>query len=303
MIFLTGSTGFIGSFLMENLHELDSGITPLQLAKSLGNTQARTLDDLGFLGLSKPVSSIIHCAGISSCEGFSDEVLQAVNVDYPVNLIRTFAQIGLKKFIFLSSLKVLGDSSPNTGFSQLSCLNPQSRYAASKAAAENALRVAAEKLDVQLVIIRMPVVYGPRMKGNFLRIFDLINRGVPIPVSHSNKRAVLAVYNLADFVRQTLLAESKEMSIYNIFDSDQPSSYELVRLISASLRKPFRPILCSEKAQKLISYIPMVGPLMEKNFDNNYMALVDPCDNFTWKPVLSIEEGLQRTARWYLTSQ
>nr|WP_307880340.1 NAD-dependent epimerase/dehydratase family protein [Acinetobacter seifertii] len=194
-------------------------------------------DDLTNLDLGS-VDVIVHCAGRAHImkEVESDPLFlyRQVNVEGTLNLAKKAAKAGVKRFIFMSSIKVNGEVTTNKLFTpNESVSNLQDPYGLSKFEAEQALLNLAQNVKMDVVIIRPVLIYGPNVKANFKSMVNLAAKGVPLPVGClDNKRSMVSIYNLIDFIHTCLLHPLAKNQIFLISDQDDITVKELFKKLA-----------------------------------------------------------------------
>ncbi len=212
-VLVTGASGFIGSFLCKRLltegrnvrgtmlssknsTSLVAGVESV-IVKSLG---AETSWEETLAGIDTVVhlAARVHIMGDLSSNPL--EEFRKVNVGGTLKLARDAVNAGVKRFIFISSIKVNGEESP-VAYTEKSGSNPQDAYAISKWEAEQILHQIAAETGMEIVIIRPPLVYGPGVKANFLQLLNIVTRGIPLPFAGvCNRRSLIFVENLVDAI-------------------------------------------------------------------------------------------------------
>ncbi|NUF53742.1 NAD-dependent epimerase/dehydratase family protein [Acinetobacter seifertii] len=194
-------------------------------------------DDLTNLDLGS-VDVIVHCAGRAHImkEVESDPLFlyRQINVEGTLNLAKKAAKAGVKRFIFMSSIKVNGEVTTNKLFTpNESVSNLQDPYGLSKFEAEQALLNLAQNVKMDVVIIRPVLIYGPNVKANFKSMVNLAAKGVPLPVGClDNKRSMVSIYNLIDFIHICLLHPLAKNQIFLISDQDDITVKELFKKLA-----------------------------------------------------------------------
>lgn len=243
-ILITGSNGFVGSHLCEYFSTIPEYRVLAQIREKTQNlsTSLKTIifdlnDDLTNLDLGS-VDVIVHCAGRAHImkEVESDPLFlyRQVNVGGTLNLAKKAAKAGVKRFIFMSSIKVNGEVTTNKLFTpNESVSNLQDPYGLSKFEAEQALLNLAQNVKMDVVIIRPVLIYGPNVKANFKSMVNLAAKGVPLPVGClDNKRSMVSIYNLIDFIHTCLLHPLAKNQIFLISDQDDITVKELFKKLA-----------------------------------------------------------------------
>ena len=243
-VLVTGATGFIGRHLVPSLvqegHVVDVVMRPG--AAPLSDTGGgRTFSDLALEASELDgVQTVFHLAGLAH-EGVADAspaAFEAVNVAAPLNLLRASAAAGVPRFVFLSSIKVLGDVTTRP-FAHTDPCRPGDAYARSKAAAEAALRAEA-KTGTRLAIVRPPLVYGAGVTANFFALLKLGLSGWPLPLGAAlAPRAWLGVNNLVALLLKLGAAEDPA-GIWHVRDCEERSVCQMLRTIAQRAGTPGR---------------------------------------------------------------
>ena len=311
MILITGYNGFIGSALLNELHtrkhskvrgsakQLEKKfVTNIEIVFS-GEINANT----SWKDALEGCTTVIHTAALThqmdnnSLETTREKYLE-INTRGTINLAKQAAESGVKRFIFLSSIKVNGESTPtNKSFKFDDTPEPTDDYAQSKHEAETGLKEIAEKTGIEIVIIRSPLVYGPGVKANFASLIKIISKGLPLPLLFikKNKRSFVSLYNLIDLIITTIDHPKAINQTFLVSDGKDLSTAELIIIISKMMNKkprlfPF-PILLLKAFAALLGKTNVIKRLVE----NLEVDITHTCDILDWKPPLSIEKGIQRT--------
>lgn len=272
-IVVTGASGFIGRNLCPLLRERGHEVVELDRA-SLADPTLRTAG----------AHAVVHLAAIAHARGVDATELHKVNVDASVALGRAAAAAGAR-MLFMSSVKVHGETTPGGVFDEASPLAPQDGYARAKADAEAGLRAIP---GLALTVLRPPLVYGPGVKANFLSLTRAIARGWPLPLAGiENRRSLLYVGNLADAVVRALGAAPGKTFL--VSDGAAVSTTELCERIAAALGKRARlfglPGILLEIAPPALTHSLVVDDRAIRR-------------ELGWSPPHSFDEGLRRTAKW-----
>lgn len=243
-VLVTGASGFLGSAICEYLTGRDYEVfglgrtkqchTPNFIYADICNVTSQILDQVS-------PDIVIHCAAISdiltnNCTDRTAEFMR-VNCEGTANLARVSAEIGVKRFIFLSSIKVNGEStSEGKPFTALDDPCPEDDYGKSKMAAETSLIAIAESSAMAFVIIRPPLIYGKGVKGNFAKLVKLTEMMIPIPFGGvKNKRSLIGLSNLTSLIFKCMEHKNAENQIFVACDGQDLSSPDLIKIIAKSL--------------------------------------------------------------------
>jgi nucleoside-diphosphate-sugar epimerase len=307
-ILVTGASGFIGNAVCQTLSR--SGRSVIGVVRSLNffseNTKIEYVQ-VGDISLKKNwkdilkgVECIIHCAGRAHIINESNtdplKVYQSVNVEATRRLAEDSVKAGIKRFIFLSSVGVLGiNTNERLPFSNTDEPNPIEDYAISKLEAEEVLFNLSEKTGLEVVVLRIPLVYGPNSKGNLSRLIKLVNLGIPLPFGTiKNQRSMIGLDNLVDVLIRCIDHHEASRKIFLVSDGKDLSTIDLINLIASSLGRsaylfPF-PIyllnLIGRIFRKQKEIDRLVGSL---KINNNYVR-----EKLNWIPPISVAEGIRR---------
>lgn len=310
-ILITGADGFVGSALCDGLRNealpVRSVVRRLKswsdsdLTEAIGDISGET----DWSSALRDVTQVVHLAARvhMTCDSGLEAAVEfrRINVESTATLARQAAASGVLRFVFVSSIKVNGEStSLRRPFSCNDVSAPEDPYGSSKHEAEQVLRQIATETSMEVVIIRPPLVYGPGVKGNFLRLMQTIDKRWPLPLGGiQNQRSLIYLGNLVDAIRVCLTHPKAAGETFLISDGDDLSTPELVRRIAAALgREPFLlPVP--------VSWMRWVGRVFGKQ------AAVDRlvgslCVDSTplskklgWTPPYTMQAGLEATAQWY----
>lgn len=316
-VLVTGATGFLGGHLCAAL--LARGVAVRGLVRGAGArlppgavpVQARGLDDVAGLSAAvRGVQGVVHLAAHvhRPAAGGDDAAFHRVNVEGTRTLLREAITAGVRDFVFASSVKAVGERS-EAPWDESTPAVPLDAYGRTKLEAEAIVRSLAEEQGLHAPILRLPLVYGPGMKGNALRLFRLVDRGFPLPLgSVRNRRSLLFSGNLAAALLATLESPSGSGTFF-VSDAERPSTPELVTAIARAFGRPARllpvPVGLLRAAGRggdlLARALPF--PLTTEAVDRLVESLeVDTgrltrCTGFT--PPYALADGLRLTADWY----
>lgn len=307
MILITGSNGFVGRCLCEEISQRGLSYrmavrTPSSNAVAVGEINDQTDWKAALDG----VNTVVHLA--ARVHVMSDQSkgalaeLRKVNVGGTLRLAEQAAMAGVKRFVFVSTIKVNGERTDiEHAFSADDTPNPQDPYGVSKLEAEIALRELAERVGMEVVIIRPPLVYGPGVKANFLKLMTWLNRGVPLPLGAiHNQRSLVSVGNLVDFIITCCSHPNAANQTFLVSDGEDLSTTELVRRLGFALNAPARllpiPSPWIRFSTKLIGkegFAQRLCDSLQVDISKNQRLL-------DWVPQVSVDEGLSRTVKSFL---
>lgn len=245
-ILLTGGSGFVGSYFLNN--------STLDL-KSI-SLKSNRVENIDF----KNITKIIHLAAlVHQMKGAPDEEYFKINKDLTFDLAVKAKSSGVKQFVFFSTVKVYGEcTKKDQVITENSNCNPQDAYGKSKFEAENML-LKLQSEDFQVSIVRIPLVYGPNVKGNLINLINLVEKSFFLPFGNiKNNRNLVFVGNILLFVEQILL--QNKAGIFLVCDQSSISTTELVRLIALKLNRKRFLIPIPSLFQRLLLFIyPKLG--------------------------------------------
>ena len=249
-IMLTGATGFIGKSLVFELLQQNFNVSiAVRQKTNLFPCKVKQFvvgdfgDNPDFSASLAKVDCVIHLAGkahvVDKTRASVLDEFRLINTDLTLNLARQAATAGVKRFIFLSSIRVDGNQNSKP-FLESDASNPQEPYAISKHEAEQGLFKLAERTDLEVVIIRPPLVYGVNAPGNFGRLLHWVNAKYPIPLpfgSINNSRSLVALDNLVDFIILCISHKKAANEVFLISDREDLSTTQLLRKIANTFDK------------------------------------------------------------------
>ena len=299
VVLVTGASGFIGRHLVPIL--ADNGWTVRQVVRTPAvNPDEVQIDSIGpgtdWRDALVGVDAVIHLAARvhHPNEEHAVELYQTVNADGTLHLARAAAKVGVRRFIFLSTILVHGRTTDGRGpFREDDILTPQGVYGTSKAAAEAGLKVIAQAGDMRITVVRTPLVYGAGAKGNFGLLLRTVRRGIPLPfASIRNRRAFLAVQNLASFILDRLSRGEGKFDVFLVADAEQVSTPEFIRRLARAAGA--RPRLFPVPASLLGSLLGISGPPDARDSVIGSLELdVSKSASTGWRPPMTIDEALR----------
>lgn len=310
MILVTGASGFVGSALVTHLAQLGLKVRacsrlmaahPNEVVESVSGVDLLTATDL--IPLLAGVSSVVHAAARvhvmheTSTDPLAD--FRMMNVDATLRLARQAAAAGVKRFIFLSTIKVNGESTPlGQPFLAADQPNPQDAYAISKLEAERGLQQIAAETGLEVVIIRPPLVYGPGVEANFGRLLSWVKKGIPLPLgcATANRRSFVAIDNLTDFIVTCIQHPKAANQVFLVSDGHDVSTAALLRDMANALNRKALlvpiPVHWLAWGAKLFGVTEAAQRLLQ----SLQVDIVKNALLLGWAPPLSLDQGLQRVA-------
>jgi len=306
-VLLTGATGFVGSHLMTHLKAFPQIFLRVS---SRSNIQESSKGHLEVLPPSDLTADVDWTSALEGCdvvihtaarvhvmhETAADPLTEfrRVNVDGTLNLARQAAEKGVKRFIFLSSVKVNGEATFNQNkFLASDMPSPEDAYGISKFEAEQSLLVLAKKTGMEVVIIRPPLVYGPGVKGNLNRVISWVNKGWPMPFGLiHNKRSFVSVYNLISLILCCIDHPNAVNQIFLVSDGQDISTPDLLKVVGRAVNKPLRLLPFPVVILQLLS--TLVGRKSDFDRLNGSLQLdiTKTCEQLGWEPIACMQDTL-----------
>ena len=301
---VTGANGFVGTHICNFLTEQGFQVNRISRSEKRGFININQIDSsTNWEYALKDVEIVIHCASKLDGPKFKEKKNEFNKINYlgTKRLAEESLKAGVKRFIYLSSIKVNGElSSKNIPFTANSEPNPKGEYALSKYQAENEIRFICEKSEMEYVLIRSTLIYGPGVRGNFLNLLKLISIGVPLPfVSIRNKRSILYIGNLINFINSCIDNPLAKNKLFLLADNTPLSTPELIKEISKALNLKANlwnfPICLLNLIATITGKSDQLKKLkgsLEVNSEESYNLL-------NIKPFFTTSEGLKITANWF----
>jgi nucleoside-diphosphate-sugar epimerase len=245
-ILVTGATGFIGTRLCELL--ISQGHTVIGVSRSGGGGVAgvdyRVADFANAAAIQEglaAVDCVVHLAGrahVLNKQGDSLDLFRSVNRDATLQLARRAMEAGVGRFVFISSIGVNGNESGEQRFTEDSTPSPAAAYARSKLEAEEGLRELLQAANMQLVIIRPPLVYGADAPGNFRTLLKVVNKGIPSPFAAvRNARSIVSLDNLAQLISLAAQHPDAAGQLFLAADGSDVSTHQMLGALAQGMRK------------------------------------------------------------------
>lgn len=307
MILLSGASGFVGKAILKTAQQRDLKIRPVyrSVASAKGQTGAALVSGLtsatDWSRALQGVDVVIHAA--ARVHIMRDELLdplaefRRVNVEGTLNLARQAAAARVRRFVFISSIKVNGEeTAPGRAFTAHDVPAPEDAYGMSKAEAEVELLRVAEETGMEVTIIRPPLIYGPGVKGNFASLIRWVRRGVPLPLGGvtQNRRSLLGLDNLVDFI--WICAEHPQAAnqIFLVSDGEDLSTTDLLRRIGQASQRKARLLWVPPSAIAFMASLMGKKLISQRLLGSLQVDIQKTCDLLSWKPPVTVDEGLRR---------
>lgn len=313
-VLVTGAGGFVGEALVFRLL-LDKRFTPVATARS--STRLSGLCSVRPLDLAAPqtfpvlegVQVVVHAAArVHVMHETAVDALSAfreVNVQGTLRLARHAADSGVKRFIFISSIKVNGESTERgKPFTADDSAYPTDPYGVSKFEAEEALTALARETGMEVVIIRPPLVYGPGVKANFLSMLNWLDKGIPLPLGAiDNRRSLVSIGNLVDLIVTCLTHPAAANQTFLVSDGEDLSISGLLRRLAAALGNKARLIPVPQWMLNTGASLLGRQTVAQRVCGSLQVDISKNRELLGWVPPIPVEKAFRQTAAHYQDSQ
>ncbi|MBU9443570.1 SDR family oxidoreductase [Burkholderia multivorans] len=312
-VVVTGATGFVGRALcralVENGHRVTgivrrAGAAPAGVEEWVNTGPDFNDIDTCWGRTPRAVDCLVHLAArvhvMNDSASDPDAAFRAINVDATLRVAEAAHRHGVRRIVFVSSIKALAEADDGRPLSEVMPPHPQDPYGRSKRDAEVLLRQLGESTGLETVIVRPPLVYGPGVRANFLRMMDAVAHGIPLPFgSISARRSIVYVDNLADALLQCVVDSRAAGECFHVADDDALSVTELLRLVGDVLCKPARLLPVPAAALRAIGRLTGRSAAIERltgslQLDTSRIKRV-----LEWQPPYTTRQGIEATAAWY----
>lgn len=313
-VLVTGATGFVGQMICDFLSNAGyvvraalRGARPVPASVSevtiVGDISLTTDWANALAG----VDLVLHAAArahVLKDTSDNSNLYLATNARATSQLAAASAQAGVRRFVYLSSVKVNGEETLGSAYTAADTPNPQDMYGESKWFGEQHLRSIADRADMEYAIARAPLVYGPGVRANFLRLMRWVDKGWPLPLGAiRNKRSLVNIWNLCDLLTNLLTHPRAPGHVWMVSDGEDISAPELITKLAHAMGRPVRlvsmPISLLEIGGRMLGESAAVGRLC----GSLQVDIGCARNELNWNPPVSVDEGLARTVRWYLEDQ
>jgi len=311
-VLITGARGFVGQPLCEEMSrqgvqvvaavrsscQLPAGLEPVPVGSINGETNwAQALFGVAVV---VHLAARVHIMRDESKDPLTE--FRIINVEGTLNLARQAAKAGVLRFIYLSSIKVNGEQTlPGQPFTEQVTPAPSDPYAISKYEAEKELLKLAQQTGMQVVIIRPPLVYGTGVKANFFNMMRWLAKGVPLPFgSIKNKRSLVALDNLLNLILVCLEHPAAANQTFLVSDGEDLSTTELLHRVAHALGRPARLIPIPAVILEVGAMFLGRRDMAQRLCGSLQVDISKARTLLGWKPPISVDEGLRRTADGFL---
>ncbi len=312
-ILLTGGSGLIGSALYPLLCEKGYDVK-CALRRRSDNDVIRDEDIFYYNGLGSnadwsmilnDIDVVVHLAAQVPMAGDNSyDKFFEINFKGTETLAIQAVRAKVKRFIFISSIGIYGTSDSEISLNENNRENPDNNYSLSKQMAEHALCAIGNQTGMEIIILRLPLVYGPHVKANFLKLLDYVYKGIPLPFAGvKNKRNFIALDNVLQAIHACIVNEKAGNEIFIISDYEYISTNDLIQKISFAMGKPPRLFRLPQSLAKLFLTIIGRKDLYNKLWGSLRVDSKKIRDKIGWVPTTSIDEGIKITVDWYLSEK
>ena len=310
-VLVTGATGFVARMVIPLLVERGHSVRAVVRRPDIPVPQAAETVTIGDIGPStiwgnalQGMDAVVHLAArvhvMRDRESDPLAAFRRVNTAGTRVLAEAAAAAGVKRLVYLSSVKALADESRPEELSEETEPDPHSPYGISKLEAERALAEISTRTGLEVVVIRPPLVYGPGVGGNFLRLMQAVDRGIPLPLGAlENRRSLIFVGNLADAIQECLTHPKAAGGRFLVHDGRPMSTAELVRAIAEALGKPARLLPVPPSVLALAARLAGREAMLDRVAGS--LVIDDGAIRraLNWRPPCYPAYGLRLTAEWF----
>jgi UDP-glucose 4-epimerase len=308
-VLITGANGFLGSAVLRRIgsdarfkatgsvRRMPSVSAPAAAYVEVGELASNTAWGHALSG----VDAVVHTAArVHVMQDKSSDPLaeyRRTNVEGTLNLARQAARAGVKRFVFISSVKVNGEATLQHPFLADDAPAPRDPYGVSKMEAEQGLFKIAIETGMKVAIVRPPLVYGPGVKANFLAMMRWLQKGVPLPLgSIDNRRSLVALDNLVDLVVSCISHPAAANQVFLVSDGEDLSTSQLLRRMGQALGKPARLLPAPPALLRVGATLLGKSDIADRLCDSLQVDIAKTVRLLGWQPPVSVDQGLKKTA-------
>lgn len=297
-VVLTGYNGFLGGAVLQELLAMNFSVNLLGRGKGDNSYDCNNKEDLE--KSLKNAEVVIHCA--ARAHVMEDSSINPWDEYYNSNFVLTQDIVNaavlckVKRFIFISSLKVNGEES-KTSFNNYDTPNPNDYYSKSKYLAEEYLRKTAETTNLEIVIIRPPLIYGAGVKANFASLVSLVKKNYPLPFGAitKNKRSMVSIYNLVDLIKECMTSANAANQTFLVSDNEDLSTKSLIEKISVALGQKPKLIYIPVVILKSIGWLTNKSSIIERLTGSLTVCTKHTEKTLDWKPPFTVTQSLEKS--------
>ena len=307
-VLVTGANGLVGRALCSQLVaqgcQVRAAVRDLDCCKSLDGVEfmlSPNLEDrdANWLTLLTDVDVVVHTAArVHVMRPSPDETdrFVAINTDGTARLAAACAAARVRRFVYLSTIKVNGEATPNgKAFRAVDPVAPTDPYAVSKHQAERLLSGFADRRELEVVVIRPPLVYGPGAKGNLELLERMVRRQLPLPIGllDGNRRSLVSLANLVHLIITCIAHPVAANQTFMVSDGDDLSTLRLTRLIGQACGVPVKTLPVPASLLNLLARLLGKRDMLRRLTDNLQVDISVTCKRLDWKPPQSVSQGMQ----------
>lgn len=309
MILVTGATGFVGSAVVRRFVAQGAASRLAVAVRRIGGAWAQEVR-VHAVGDMTPltdwsialvdVSVVVHCAARVHVmqDRVSDPLVEfrRVNVQGTLNLARQAAEAGVRRFVFVSSIKVNGEATdPGRPFLADDAPAPLDPYGVSKMEAEQALRELSAQTGMEVVFVRPPLVYGPGVKANFASMMGWLRRGVPLPLGAiHNARSLVALDNLVDLLMTCITHPAAAGQVFLVSDGEDVSTTELLRRTARAMGRAARLVPVPSVWLEVTASLMGRRNVAQRLCGSLQVDIEKTRQLLGWRPPLTLDQGLKK---------
>ncbi|MEP7244886.1 MAG: NAD-dependent epimerase/dehydratase family protein [Gammaproteobacteria bacterium] len=311
-VLVSGATGFVGTVLCETL--VRSGYIVRAAVRTEGPASAFIAEqcqigDIGettdWSGALVDVDYVVHLAArvhMLRDVAANSRLYHETNVLGTQQLVRSAVKAGVRRFVHLSSVKVNGEQTTMRPYAASDEPHPADAYGVSKCLSEAAVREASAGTSLEAAIVRPPLVYGPGVRANFLRLMKWVAEEWPLPLGRvENQRSLVSVWNLCALLEELLRNPNAPGQAWMVSDGEDVSTPELIRRLATAMGRRARLLPVPVVALRLAGLLTGRTAEVSRLCGSLVVDSATTCERLGWLPPTSMDEALARTARWYLS--
>ncbi|MEE8351666.1 MAG: NAD-dependent epimerase/dehydratase family protein [Rhodospirillales bacterium] len=314
-VLVTGATGLVGNALCPVLlaagHEVIAAVRDPASPKIPSGVIARSVADIGpdtdWTEAIANADAVVHLAArahiLQDRNKDPEAAFMRINADGTRRLAEAAAGATVKRFVYVSTVKVMGERSERP-FTETDTPHPEDAYGRSKLAGEEALLEITDETELEPVILRSPLVYGPNTKGNLVSLMKIFSMPLPLPFATvNNQRSLINVNNLVGAVVAALSHKSAAGEVFFVRDGDDVSLPGLLRLVASSLGRPVRLFPVPTALLRLAGTLTGKTAVMKRLLENLQVDDGKIRRQLGWAPRFGIEQGLKEMADWFTSGK
>ncbi len=305
MIAVTGANGFVGRALIEQLRA--DGVPVRALVRHATHPQEVSVDAIGphtdWTSALDGIDCVIHCAAhvhqMGRAPQDADDRYLQINTQGTARLAAEAARLGVRRLVFVSSVKVMGEASPPGVPWRLSDTpHPEDAYGRSKWAAEQALWAVSSQTGLEVVIVRPPLVYGPGVRANFRSLMRWVQRGWPLPVGAiHNQRSLVALDNLVSLLALCARAPRAAGQTFFVSDGHDLSTGDLARAIARASGRRALILPVPPAWLRLAGRMTGRSAAIDRLLGDLQVDIGHTIERLDWRPVLTVEQALRKVVQ------